>query len=94
MAALVFAAFSSLVTVSGEITKAERRLAALSATLNTVRSDNSASRVYIDKAVDIKEVYRIAVGEYGMLYPDDTQFIYYTRPEGSFVVQNEEIPAD
>ena len=94
MIAALFFVVVSLITVSGEITGAEKKLASLTAELNAVRADNSAARVYMDKSIDINEVYHIAVGEYGMVYPNEDQFVYYQKNEGSYVVQNEKIPTD
>ena len=77
---------------SGQITNAEKKLATMTAQLNTLKSDNSAARVYLEKNVDINEVYEIAVGEYGMVYPSEDQILRYHQNEGSYVVQNEAIP--
>ena len=94
MVVVLFLAVAALITVSGQITGAEKKLASLSAELNAVKADNSAARVYMEKAVDVNEVYRIAVGEYGMVYPNKEQVVYYRQSESSYVVQNEEIPTD
>ena len=94
MVALLFVAVTALITMSGQITSAEKKLANLSAELNSIRTDNSAARVYMEKTVDVSEVYRIAVGEYGMVYPSEDQVVYYRSSANSYVVQNEEIPTD
>ena len=92
MVGILFLAVIMVVSVSGQITNAEKKLANLTAELNTIKSDNSAARVYMEKNVDINEVYEIAVGEYGMVYPSEDQIIRYHTNEGSYVVQNEAIP--
>lgn len=92
MITVLFLAVIMIVSVSGQITNAEKKLANMTAELNTIKSDNSAARVYLEKNVDINEVYEIAVGEYGMVYPSESQIIRYQQNEGSYVVQNEEIP--
>jgi hypothetical protein len=92
MIAALFFAVTMVVSVSGQITNAEKKLANMTSQLNTIKSDNNAARVYLEKNVDINEVYEIAVGEYGMIYPAEEQIIRYQQKEGSYVVQNEPIP--
>ena len=92
MVGVLFLAVIMVVSFSGQITNAEKKLATMTAQLNTLKSDNSAARVYLEKNVDINEVYEIAVGEYGMVYPSEDQILRYHQNEGSYVVQNEAIP--
>ncbi|MBO4289820.1 MAG: hypothetical protein J5865_06955 [Lachnospiraceae bacterium] len=94
MVAILFIAVVMVVSASGQITKAEKQLASMTSQLNTIKSDNNAARVNLEKNVDINEVYEIAVGEYGLVYPAEEQIIHYQQKEGSYVVQNEPIPRD
>ncbi len=94
MAALMFTAVLGLITVTGQITGYEKELTRVTSQFNALRADNNALQANMEKSVDLKEVYEIAVGEYGMTYPQGSQIVYYRQNKGSYVIQNEEIPTD
>ena len=60
--------------------------------LAALKDANEAARSRIGVASDIKEIYRRATEELGMVYPDENQVIYYDRTESEYVQQNESIP--
>ena len=60
--------------------------------LADLKNVNEATRSRIAVASDIKQIYKTATEELGMVYPDDSQVIYYDRTESEYVQQNEKIP--
>ncbi|MCI8551051.1 MAG: cell division protein FtsL [Lachnospiraceae bacterium] len=55
---------------------------------------NEATASRIEAASDINRIYKIATEEMGMVYPEDSQIIYYDRTESEYVQQYEKIPED
>ena len=53
--------------------------------LAALKDANEAARSRIGVASDIKEIYRRATEELGMVYPDENQVIYYDRTESEYV---------
>ena len=55
---------------------------------------NESARTRIEAASDISQIYRTATEELGMVYPDDSQVIYYDQTEREYVQQYESIPKE
>ncbi len=76
---------ASINTRIDNVEKLEQELAGLT-------DINEATRSRIAVASDIKQIYKTATEKLGMVYPDDSQVIYYDRTESEYVQQNENIP--
>ena len=70
-----------------------KQLISLEAELNTLTDKNDNMEIAINKPVDLNEVYRIAVGELGMVHPNKNTIIEYESNEVGYTRQYEDIPA-
>ena len=75
-------------TMTARITNIER----LEKQVEKLKSDNDALEISINTSVDLKEVYRIATEELGMVYANKKQVLLYDRTESEYVRQYEDIP--
>lgn len=62
--------------------------------LKELKDSNETLRARIEAASDIRQIYKIATEELGMVYPEDSQIIRYDRTEREYVQQYEEIPEE
>ncbi|MCI8275496.1 MAG: cell division protein FtsL [Lachnospiraceae bacterium] len=62
--------------------------------LKELKDANEAARSRIEAASDIKQIYKTATEELGMVYPEDSQIIRYDRTESEYVQQYEKIPEE
>lgn len=77
-----------------EVSKMEKSIITLDQQLTTLTNVNDASYASIDTAPDLNEVYKIAVEELGMVYPNDNTVIAYESSDDDYVRQYEDIPED
>ena len=70
----------------------ERDVTALEQSLTTIQAENAALEDNLDRQVDWEEVYRVAVGELGMVYPNKNEVITYESAENGHVIQYQDIP--
>ncbi len=82
----------SLLSVHSDITSSQRSIQKAEEQLQKLRAENNAKEIYLNKSIDLNEVYRIATEELGMVYPSADQVIYYDRSDGGYVRQYEDIP--
>ncbi|MCD2491284.1 cell division protein FtsL [Lacrimispora sp. NSJ-141] len=66
----------------------------MEANLEELKDTNEATQSRIAVASDIHQIYKTATEELGMVYPDDSQVIYYDRTESEYVQQYEDIPRE
>lgn len=66
----------------------------LEESLEALKDENEAVQSRIAVASDIQQIYKTATEELGMVYPDDSQVIYYDRTEREYVKQYENIPRE
>lgn len=78
--------------VQGNIVQLERDVAVLEQELDTVLAENSAMEESLSQQTDWDEVCRIAVGELGMVYPNNNEVITYESAEKGHVIQYQDIP--
>ena len=88
---LIFSCILLLSTAS-EITAQRREIKNLKTEISELQTKNDSDEVYLDKSVDLDEIYRIATEELGMSYPDSDQVIYYEMPNQGYVRQYDDIP--
>lgn len=70
-----------------------KEIVALEASLKTLTDENNVMEIAINQPVDLDEVYRIAVGELGMVHPNHNTVIEYETNEVGYARQYEEIPS-
>lgn len=78
--------------VQGNIVQLERDVAGLEQELDTLLAENAALEEDLNGQVDWEEVYRTAVGELGMVYPNQNEVITYEATENGHVIQYKDIP--
>lgn len=75
-----------------EVSKMEKSIVSLEKDLTTMTKENDAAYASINTAYDLAEVYKIAVEELGMVYPNNNEVITYQGSEVDYVRQYEDIP--
>lgn len=91
VALLLFGCIGILSSQS-DITSGRRQIVKAEEELQRLRAENNSKEIFLQKSVDLNEVYRIATEELGMVYPSADQVIYYERSDGGYVRQYEDIP--
>jgi len=82
---LVFAAFFSIITRYGEMTKLNYEISDLKQELITQNAVNSALGVSLEKKTNIMKIRNIAETELGMQEPDKYQIVYIDVPRNNSV---------
>ncbi len=82
----------SYLKVQASINASMNRIANMEEQLAEARSENAVSMNRLDVQVDLEEVFRIAVDEMGMIYPDENEVVVYTEQMREYVRQYENIP--
>lgn len=80
------------ISLQAEITATANRISAYEQELNNLTLANDDEYSKIVKKVDLDEIRRVAVEELGMVYPDESQVITYTRENSDYVRQLSDIP--
>ena len=82
----------SYLRVQASINASMNRIANLEEQITKVRSENAVRENRLSAQMDLEEVYRIAVDEMGMIYPDENEVIEYDEQMREYVRQYENIP--
>lgn len=80
--------------VSSQITEVKKEVSALNTSYKEIKSMNDEAYNAIDNSVDIGHVYEVAVGELGMVFPDDNQVVNYEYQEEGYVRQYTSVPVE
>ena len=75
------------ITLRSEIQNDSKRIAVLESRLNSLRQDNDEAYSRAGSGLDLNEVRRIAIQEYGMIYATDGQIITYSNGGGDDYVR-------
>lgn len=78
--------------VQGSIVQFERDIAVLSEQVNKIAAENAALEDGLNGEIDWENVYLTAVGELGMVYPNNNEVITYRSTENGHVIQYKDIP--
>ncbi len=78
--------------VQGNIVQLERDIMVLEQQLDTVTAENAALEDSLSGQIDWDEVYRTAVSDLGMVYPNNNEVITYESTEQGHVIQYQDIP--
>ena len=68
------------------------RISNMEEQLAEARSENAVRMNRLDVQMDLDEVFRIAVDEMGMVYPNENEVVEYTEQMREYVRQYENIP--
>lgn len=82
----------SYLKLQASINASMNRIANLEEQITKVRSENAVRENRLSAQMDLEEVYRIAVEELGMTYPNENEVIRYTEQMREYVRQYEDIP--
>lgn len=78
--------------VQNQVTVMNKRIVSMEKQITTLTNENDAAYEAINTAVDLDEIYRVAVEELGMVYPNKNEVITYQRGSADYVRQYEDIP--
>lgn len=84
---LVVAALAWYITLQAQVKNSGKNIAALESQLNTLRQENDEAYNRANGNVDLDEVKRIAIQEYGMTYATEGQIITYSDGGGNDYVR-------
>lgn len=78
--------------VQGNIVQLERDVTVLEQQLDTILAENAAMEDGLNVETDWESVYRTAVTELGMVYPNNNEVITYESTKNGHVIQYKDIP--
>jgi cell division protein FtsL len=78
--------------VQNKVTVMNKQIVSLEKQITVLTKENDATYAAINAAVDMDEVYRVAVEELGMVYPNKNEVITYESGSSDYVRQYEDIP--
>ncbi len=78
--------------VQNQVTVMNKQIVSLEKKITTLTKENDATYEAINTAVDMDEIYRVAVEELGMVYPNKNEVITYQSGSADYVRQYEDIP--
>ncbi|MCR5101607.1 MAG: cell division protein FtsL [Butyrivibrio sp.] len=85
----------SYITIQATVRSSVKNIAELESTLNTMKQDNDEAYNKANSSLDLEEIKRIAIQEYGMTYASEGQIITYSDEGGNdYVRQIAPIPSD
>lgn len=88
MTLTVFACFRYLELLSGN-KQLDKEILANQEQYNRLVDKNNSTAMEFDKPIDFDLVYEIAVGEYGMVFPNNNQVITFDKQIHEYMRQNE-----
>ena len=78
--------------VQSGIIQLEKEIVRLEDDLSTLKDTNDAMRNSLAASLDLNEIYNVAVGELGMVFPNKNQVITYENNDVGYVRQYGDIP--
>lgn len=78
--------------VQNQVTVMNKQIVSLEKQVSVLTKENDAAMEAINTAVDLDEIYRVAVEELGMVYPNKNEVITYQSGSADYVRQYEDIP--
>jgi len=79
-------------TIQTQVSDLNKQVVSENLELTKLTKENDAALDKFDKAIDLDKIYKIAVEEYGMVYPNKNTVITYDSSDDSYVRQYEDIP--
>ena len=94
-AAILAAAVSGFYLKSrSELTANTKIVTSLESEEQQLKTDNDAKERKMEASVDLEDILKKAVGEYGMVYPAEDQIVYYDAEDPDYMQKYGEIPKD
>lgn len=78
--------------VQGDIVQLKRDIVNLESTYDTLASENVALEESLNNQTDWERVYKIAIRDLGMVYPNKNEIVTYASEEKGYVIQYRNIP--
>jgi cell division protein FtsL len=78
--------------LQSDVTQMDKKIISLEKEVITMTKENDAAYEQLDTAVDLDYVYRVAVEELGMVYPNNNTVISYQAAGDDYVRQFADIP--
>lgn len=78
--------------VQNQVNVMNKQIVSLEKQITVLTKENDAAYEAINAAVDMEEIYRVAVEELGMVYPNKNEVITYQSGSADYVRQYEDIP--
>lgn len=91
MAITLFLCYNYL-QVQGNIVQLEREVKLLNEEAGTLLAENAALEDSLNAEVDWENLYMTAVGELGMVYPNNNEVVTYRSSDYGYVIQYKDIP--
>ena len=91
MAITLFLCYNYL-QVQGNIVQLEREVKLLNEEAGTLLAENAALEDNLNAEVDWENLYMTAVGELGMVYPNNNEVVTYRSSDYGYVIQYKDIP--
>ncbi len=79
--------------MQSQLLQLDKQNVSLASQVSTLTDKNNAVLDAMTEAIDLDEIYRVAVGELGMVFPNNNQVITYEGNDTGYVRQFEDIPA-
>ncbi len=90
---LMVGTLAMYISLQSQITGAVKNIAKLESQLNNLKQDNDEAYNRANGNIDLEEVKRIAIQEYGMTYASEGQIVTYSTEGGNdYVRQHAPIP--
>lgn len=93
---LIFGVFCSLfvgyVSLQSSISASMKNIAKLEVQINEMKADNNAASSRIATITNLNEIKETAIEDYGMIYADSSQIVYYSMDQKDFMSQYADIP--
>ena len=91
-AVVMFTLCFKMIQLGNEIDTIDRNVVTTQNEVNDIRVSNNSAYQEINSTVDLKEVYKTATQELGMVFASDNQIITYEDNEAAYVRQYKNIP--
>ena len=78
--------------MQSQVTQMNKQIVTMEKQIKTLANENDAAYKAINTAVNLEEIYRVAVEELGMVYPNKNEVITYESGSVDYVRQYEDIP--
>ncbi len=78
--------------LQSDVTQMDKKIVTMSQAVETMTNKNDAAYEELDASVDLEKIYRIAVEELGMVYPNNNTVIAYKSAGRDYVRQYQDIP--
>ncbi len=75
-----------------KVSSMEKSIVSMEKNLKALTNENNAAYATIDTQPDLGYIYKVAVNELGMVYPNKNEIITYKRQDDGYVRQYEDIP--